>query len=165
MGYETHYRVSDRGNVQRICAGTNSRPFVNLRPGSVAGYQVLVLWREGKGKTVRVHRLVTQAFLGPEPDKHEVNHINGNRGDNRLENLEYVTRQQNIQHAQTFLPRKPTSLHGTMVPNAKLDAEKVRSIKRRLAAGDRQTEIAKDFGVVKQVVWGIAKGRWWKWVD
>lgn len=51
-----------------------------------------------------------------------------------------------------------------MVPNAKLDEQKVRIIKQRLAAGDPQTAIAKDFGVVKQVIWGIAHGKWWKWV-
>lgn len=61
------------------------------------GYRYINLSRDGVRYTRSVHRLVVATFLG-ESDKH-VNHINGDKTDNRLENLEYVTASENVQHA------------------------------------------------------------------
>lgn len=59
------------------------------------GYHTVRLIKDGASKTYKVHRLVAQAFI-PNPDgKKEVNHLNAIRNDNRLENLEWATRQEN----------------------------------------------------------------------
>jgi len=55
--------------------------------------------KDGKYTKVAVHRALWEAFVGPIPDKMEINHKNLNRADNRLENLELVTHRENIQHA------------------------------------------------------------------
>lgn len=63
------------------------------------GYWVVQLFHEELRRTRPIHRLLAEAFLPNLEDKPEVNHINGDKLDNRLENLEWVTHQENIIHA------------------------------------------------------------------
>jgi hypothetical protein len=95
-GYEHLYEVSDAGNVRRAC---RYLPRPTLKPHLRRGYSALELSKHSQSKVVRIHRLVALAFLGPEPAGHQVNHKDGNKQNNRLDNLEYVTPQQNHQHA------------------------------------------------------------------
>lgn len=86
----------DVSNLGRVASFVGRSPII-LRPGSRPyGYQLVIL-RGGYGRFV--HRLVAQAFLGDPPLGHEVNHRDGNPANNRLENLEYMTRRQNMMHA------------------------------------------------------------------
>jgi hypothetical protein len=81
---EGGYEVSDQGEVR------NSRGWI-LKPETVCGYHRVNLFR----KHVLVHRLVAAAFLGPCPEGKEVDHKNNIRTDNRVENLQYLTRSEN----------------------------------------------------------------------
>lgn len=84
------YDVSSRGRV-RSWKGRGQTPLV-LKPWTdPAGYV-----KAGLGKKSRyIHQLVAEAFIGPRPDGYEVDHINAVRGDNRAENLQYLTRAEN----------------------------------------------------------------------
>ena len=85
------YEVSNLGNVKNV----NKTTYLAL--SSWSGYYKVRLG--SRGGDYLVHRLVAQAFI-PNPDnKPQVNHINGNKKDNRVENLEWVTVKENIQHA------------------------------------------------------------------
>jgi len=64
-----------------------------------AEYHSVTILQSGKRRTQFVHRLVAEAFLGNPFNKAEVNHLNGIKTDNRLENLEWVTHSENMQHA------------------------------------------------------------------
>ena len=68
--------------------------------------------RKGKYKRVLIHRLVAVAFITNPSEKAEVNHINGNKLDNRVENLEWVSREENIRHAYDngLIDRKKQSI-------------------------------------------------------
>lgn len=67
-----------------------------------SGYMITSL----NGYPCYVHVLVAHAFLGPKPEGMEVNHKNGNKADNSIQNLEYVTHQENIKHSYAELGRK-----------------------------------------------------------
>ncbi len=95
-GYEGRYQVSDQGRVKSFCRRAEG---VLLRPGRMPeGHLSVAL---GKGNSQTVHRLVLLAFVGAPPEKHECLHGNGIPSDNRLENLRWGTRGENIRDAYT----------------------------------------------------------------
>lgn len=67
------------------------------------GYLLVQLFRDNRGSMRSIHRLVLSAFTGHEEKQMDVNHINGDRTDNRLGNLEWATRQENLHHAADTL--------------------------------------------------------------
>lgn len=101
-GYEGYYEVSDLGHVRRLkqASGTQTERILKLLPqGHKGEYQSVVLSRHSQIKSFPVHRLVALAFIGPLPRRHEINHKNGIKTDNRPANLEYVTKSENQLHA------------------------------------------------------------------
>lgn len=70
------------------------------------GYKNVILCKGGKNKVKGVHRLLAISFIPNPMSKADVNHINGIKSDNRVENLEWATRKENIQHSFKFLDRK-----------------------------------------------------------
>lgn len=79
-----------------------------LKPLEVGfGYVVVELWNKNGPKSKKIHRLVAEAFL-PNPDKKpQVNHIDGNKKNNRLDNLEWVTASENMKHSYDSKIRVP----------------------------------------------------------
>lgn len=69
-----------------------------MKYGICKGYCLVNLYKDGKGKTFKVHRLVVTSFIGPIPRGMVVNHINENKLDNRLSNLEICTQKKNMNH-------------------------------------------------------------------
>lgn len=96
-GYEFLYEVSSAGNIRNFRTGTIRKPA--LHP---TGYFLVDLWRFGSKKTFRVHRLVAMAFLENPGGRAQVNHIDGNKTNNHLENLEWATGSENTRHAITI---------------------------------------------------------------
>lgn len=106
-GYEGLYEVSDLGNVKSLERSIVRKDGTSyyiaeriLRPRKKSeGYLDVALNKDGKAKHYRVHRLVAEMFIPNPENKPEVNHINANKSDNRVENLEWATREENIHHA------------------------------------------------------------------
>lgn len=101
-GYEGYYEASNFGNIRssiiRGHGGTTNKKHI-LKPSvNKCGYYVVVFSINNVRKQKRVNRLVISAFLGIEEGK-DVNHIDGNKLNNRLSNLEYCTRSENMKHA------------------------------------------------------------------
>ena len=93
FGYEALYEVSDLGRIRSL-----TKADVELKPHvTPKGYARVSLFKEGKTKNHFVHRIVAATFKGVS--ELQVNHINGLKLDNRINNLEYVTASRNLQHA------------------------------------------------------------------
>ena len=89
------YAISDLGQVKNVRTGRILKQF--LRPND--GYLQVTLWNNGKRKSFPVHRLVALNFLPIVNDKHYVNHKNGIKTDNSVENLEWCSPSENNYHA------------------------------------------------------------------
>ena len=162
-----YYEASDYGrvrSVERRCrsGGSHSRrvPACVLRQSRRGeGYFGVDLVCEGESKNAdEVHRLVLLAFVGPCPPGYEVLHRNGNKGDNRLENLKWGTKVENKRDRR----RHGTSTQGENNVRAKLTDGKVRSMRRSFARGGiSRKQLVRDYGVSKTTVVGILNRSIW----
>lgn len=175
------YEASSSGHIRRTSFSTQGqarrwggRILGEWDGGGQPGNRYLRVHCKGfgdqSGHLVFVHVLVAMAFLGAPPgprgsaDGHyQVNHKNGNRKDNRPENLEWVTCSENHKHAfaNTRRPQR-----GVDRPMAKLDDDKVREIRRRYRASGRDAaiELSGRFGVSINHIVAVATGRRWQHV-
>ena len=170
-GYEGIYEVSDLGNLRRIST-YGRKPKAICRPvrphhKKRHGYNDYWLQRDGKTKRFSAHRLVWAAFNGPIADGLEINHKNGQRRDNRLSNLEAVTRSDNCVHKFWVLGAKTNFKPqiGEKNKSAKLTEDQVREIRRLYTTGLFQYEIGKMFGVSQRTVCLITRREKWTHVD
>lgn len=93
-GYEDLYEVSQNGDVKSLLKNRLLKPWKHKK-----GYLVITLTKDKKHKHFYVHRLVAEAFLENKRSKGEVNHIDGNKKNNRLNNLEWCDGLENRKHA------------------------------------------------------------------
>lgn len=109
-GYEGLYSVSTCGRIRRDRVNLISNPSI------ANGYRHIVLWKDGAAKGSGVHRLVMLAFRPvPNFEELQVNHIDGQKTNNNIANLEWVTPSQNIRHSIYVLGNKmlpPTPFGG-----------------------------------------------------
>lgn len=171
VGYEGRYEVSDMGRVKSIERWRPNGPVsgylmkekmlsINLNEH---GYALVNLTDGKKHASDRVHRLLAKAFIPNPENKREVNHKNFIRHDNVLDNLEWATSKENKAHAH---------LHGRYDVgedsfHAKLTRDQVIDIKQRLAAGERNASIWRDYAhTISQVtICDIKSGRSWNSVS
>lgn len=110
-GYSS-YEVSNEGNIR------NKETMQMVKPHKTRnGYNILKLYRDGKPYTRQVHRLVAMAFIG-DVEGLEVNHKDGNKTNNNVENLELVSRSENIKHA--YASGLITEHHPDVMPRRKV---------------------------------------------
>lgn len=114
-GYEGLYQISSFGNVKSldryIINKNGDKQFFSkkyLTQGFSNGYLKVILSKNNKQKTFRVHILVAKAFIPNHKNKLEVNHIDGNKSNNRIDNLEWNTRSENELHAYRNGLAKPS---------------------------------------------------------
>jgi hypothetical protein len=173
VGYENSYKVSDAGDVIGLDRFVQNGNRIIHRKGKVMnktihhkGYEKVSLSMVENGKTKQraffVHRLVATAFILNPENKEQVNHKDGDKLNNCLENLEWVTNFENMEHAKRNhlnLKAKGES-HGM----SKLTTIIVSDIKNRLAKNELNKDIAKIYGVDPTTVSDIKRGKIWKHV-
>lgn len=119
VGYEGLYLVSNYGRVRslnrivNITSSNRNQGYKARRNGRILtsyirrGYQTLFLSRDGKARLKPVHRLVAMAFLSNPLNKSTVNHIDGNKQNNHVSNLEWATYSENELHSYKVLGKTP----------------------------------------------------------
>lgn len=169
-GYEGIYQVSNLGNVRsldRVITRKNGKKLAIK--GQLMklhldhrGYLRLNLRHLGKDKNSKIHRLVAQAFLPNPHNKPQVNHLNGDKLDNNVCNLEWCTQNENIEHAFANGLMRVGEKHG----NSRLSSDQVVSIKQLLKQRENSiTDIARKFNVGISTIHDIKSGKQWKSVE
>lgn len=162
--YEGLYQISNLGRVKSLERKIKRR---NDRIQTVKerilklnldkeGYHTVKLHKEGKGKNFKVHRLVALAFISNPDNKLEVNHIDGIKTDNKVTNLEWNTRNENMQHAVD------NGLHdqkGSKSNTAKLTEEQVLEI---MDSNSTCRVLAKIYNVNSSTINRIKNRKIWK---
>lgn len=161
-----HYEVSNLGRVRSWKStqwGLRKSPRELKQQVHPKGYhQVSISPEPYKGVTMKVHRLVAEAFLGISPaDRREVNHKDGNKSNNCADNLEWSNRSDNISHA--YKNRLRSVPYGESNPNAKLTDDDVRAI-RKSRGKIRQVDLAKKYGVPQTAISSVQLGKSWSHV-
>lgn len=148
------YTVDTDGVVTSYHSG---KPLVLKQARVSSGYLAVGLFSSEKRQQRTVHSLVAHAFLGPRPKGYVINHKNGNKQDNSLANLEYVTAAQNSEHAKSL------GLYASGERNhfAKLTEQEVLRIRSAEFADLKQGQIAKLFGIHQTTVSLIRSSRTW----
>lgn len=173
-GWEGLYEVSDDGHVRsldRLVERSNgtSQKFSGKELKSFknsAGYLVVRLSdaSNGRRECARVHRLVATSFIENPDMKPEVNHIDGDKSNPRLSNLEWVTPHENRDHAWKTGLRNSSHLrpqNGEKNGSSKLTDECVIAMRKRREQGETYQCIADSYGVDKRTAMRAIKGEQW----
>lgn len=158
--YEGYYQISNFGRVKSLSRILwNGKVFHKSKekimhcPLNSSGYYKTSLYRNKKCRQHLVHRLVAQAFIPNLENKPFINHINGIRNDNTLENLEWVTPSENIRHMfcvlnyqKTEKQREATRINArkAIIKNKKLSDDQVRTIRKLSEQGFSSRKIIKE---------------------
>lgn len=144
IGFEHLYEVSDFGRVRslpRKVGPSTVRKGRILKPAdNGGGYQWVSLYRNGEKHKRYIHRVVAEAFVANPDGLPEVNHIDGDKTNNRADNVEWVTHAENQQHASNALGR----FHKPKWYLRRFNEDEVREIR---ASPESNTDLAKKYGI------------------
>jgi len=176
--YNNEYEVSNLGNVKscfKVLIRSNGRPHTRVPKvlslaTNKSGYKTGVACIDKKMTPFLAHRLVAEAFIDNPLNKEEVNHINGIKTDNRVENLEWCTRQENIKHS--LENNLQTAFKGEEVGTSILKETDVLDIRSSFTYGRKggkpkkgdvsKTMLAEKYNVSIATIKDILQKRTWK---
>lgn len=162
-GYNRLYSVSNLGRIRRDIGGMGlcKKGRILKQDKGKNGYLSVNLCKNGVPKRLRTAQIVTKEFIGEPKKNHEVNHKNGIKTDNNLNNLEYLTPSENVLHHYHVLGHK--AVCGTKQHMAKLNEKKVLKIRNLYESRIYGTyKLAKDFNVSQSIIWKVIKRITWK---
>lgn len=156
-----NYQVSNLGRVRSIKNKNNILEYIYLKPSNDGkGYSQVVLYANKKTKTYKVHRIVANMFIDNIENKATVNHINGIKSDNKVENLEWSTRSENTKHKYAI---GLDNNRGEKHPGCKLTEKIVLEIRERYNNNETdRKKLSLEYGVHKGHIYQIVKRIAWK---
>lgn len=168
--HDNRHEVSNFGRIRslfilkRINNISNGRPKIKIVNTyiSCGGYIRVDLRTINKDKTYRVHRLVAESFIPNSENKPQVNHINGIKNYNRVENLEWCSAHDNMLHAYKIGLIKP--LLGENKCNAKLKERDIIEIRNLYKNNISIKSLSEQFNVNTKTIFSIVNFKRWKHV-
>ncbi len=165
-GFEGFYQISSLGRIKSLggwCGTAKRKEKIRSTSLTHDGYVKVRLLYQGQDKTMRVHRLVAEAFI-PNPDnKDTVNHIDGNKQNNTISNLEWTNRTEQMLHAYNLGLKN--SRVGSDNSNAKLTDGQVREIRKLYVPYSKEfgtVALAKMYNVTNRVIGLIVNNKSYK---
>lgn len=161
-GYEGKYQVSNFGRVRSFLSSHGNLravPLILAPRKSSDGYLRVALSKNGVRKDYMIHRLVIVTFKDRTNIKETVNHIDGNKENNVVDNLEWADRVEQMQHAYKLGLKKPVHT------NRKLSAEDIKEIRKVYIFRSKEfgtVALAKKYGVTNAVIGHIVRGETYK---
>lgn len=156
------YEVSNEGQVRRSVGGQGARAgkILTWHTSTSTGYPDVRMTTNGKAVSIPVHRLVAWAFLGPRPEGMQVRHLDGDKMNNRADNLAYGTAAENNKDKVVH----GTSNKGIKNPKAKLTEQQVSYAYHVMRGIMDAEEAAKILGVNPSTIYRIWNGKYWRHV-
>lgn len=156
------YYISSKGRIKRYRRIYNREDctysmFKLLTPNDNGkGYKQLSVKVNGKRVTRYIHRLVAEYFLDNTNNGSEVNHIDADKSNNDMDNLEYCSRQENLEHAM----RMNLIKKGAEAPNSKLTNEQVKEIRKTFVKHKQSAvKVGEKYGVQNKTILNIYDGK------
>lgn len=154
--YEGNYAVCPSGNIYNLHG--------HRMIGAIGrdGYRHAIINKKNKD----IHSVIAEVFIPEEPGKDQINHINGIKSDNSLDNLERCTRSENLHHAYSMGLEKPRC--GENHPKHKLTLDDVKYIRSHYKKRDKEfgaVALSKQFNIDRTTVGDIVRGKIWRKID
>ena len=167
-GYEGLYQISNMGRVKSLKNRSNHKWEIVIKQSIVMGYSAVCLCKESVEKNYKVHRLVANAFIENPDGKPQVNHKDGNKQNNNVYNLEWVTAKENTEHAfmngLAHAQRGSENRRSKTVIQIDLKTGKTISVYNGLREAERKTGVSHgNIGKVANHKWFSAGGYRWEY--
>jgi hypothetical protein len=164
---DTDYYITETGEIWSKKYHPKKNPNCKLKQLKVNrdtnGYLMVWLQIDGKNTGKLIHRLVGEIFLPNPENKPQINHIDGNKTNNHISNLEWCDRSHNIKHAYQIGLKKPIDTKGQKNGNSKLTQQQVLEIRELYSSGNySQKELSKKFNVSQNLIGLIINRKLWK---
>lgn len=160
--YEGLYQASNFGNIRRLLKNNKYRILKLIDHNN--GYFNVHLCKNNNSKMCRLHRLILFAFVGPCPKGMECRHLDGNRHNNRIDNLVWGSHVENIDDRRKHGRNNgvPPIMTGSKNPASKLKEEDIPKIRQLIKDGLSDIKIGKIFNVSKSTISRIRLNITWR---